>query len=136
MINILFANPISLINTNVGPITHPYYTKFGGNQYTGGKGLQQFQVIEPEKAPETCEVVSEASSSDEGDVTPCPSLSTSEKKLQSPASDSLDSLDSDLSGEDTEEAERFRLVYLSIFASGFTLSGVPQKVIQTREKAT
>ena len=27
MLNILFANPISLIKTNVGPITHPYYTK-------------------------------------------------------------------------------------------------------------
>ena len=25
----VFAYPIHLINTNVGPTTHPYYTKFG-----------------------------------------------------------------------------------------------------------
>ena len=28
MLNLLFAYPIYLINTNVGPTTHPYYTKF------------------------------------------------------------------------------------------------------------
>ena len=28
MLNLLFAYSINLINTNVGPITHPYYTKF------------------------------------------------------------------------------------------------------------
>ena len=27
MLNIRFANPINFTNTNVGPITHPYYTK-------------------------------------------------------------------------------------------------------------
>ena len=27
MLNLLFAYPIYLINTNVGPTTHPYYTK-------------------------------------------------------------------------------------------------------------
>ena len=29
MLNLLFAYPINLINTNVGPTTHPYYMKFG-----------------------------------------------------------------------------------------------------------
>ena len=28
MLNLLFASPIYLINTNVGPISYPYYTKF------------------------------------------------------------------------------------------------------------
>ena len=28
MLNLLFAYPIFLINTNVGPTTHPYYTKY------------------------------------------------------------------------------------------------------------
>ena len=27
MLNILFANPFCFINTNVGPFTHPYYTR-------------------------------------------------------------------------------------------------------------
>ena len=39
MLNILFDNPISLINNNVGPITHPYYTK----QRKGGGGLLIFR---------------------------------------------------------------------------------------------
>ena len=28
MLNLLFAYTIFLINTNVGPTTHPYYTKY------------------------------------------------------------------------------------------------------------
>ena len=68
--------------------------RFGGNQYTGSKSLQQFEVREPEKAPQTCEEVSEESSSDdEGDETSNPSLSASERKLQSLSSDCSNSLD-------------------------------------------
>ena len=35
MLNLLFAYmyPIFLINTNVGPTTHPYYTKYKENTY-------------------------------------------------------------------------------------------------------
>ena len=46
MLNILFDNPISLINNNVGPITHPYYTKQrkgGGGGGGGGGGALNFQ---------------------------------------------------------------------------------------------
>ena len=35
MLNLLFAYPIYLINTNVGPTTHPYYTKFDGFSFLG-----------------------------------------------------------------------------------------------------
>ena len=37
MLNILFAIPISLINTNIPPTTHPYYTKFQAHAVVDGK---------------------------------------------------------------------------------------------------
>ena len=33
MLNLLFAYPIYLINTNVDPITHPYYANFENLEY-------------------------------------------------------------------------------------------------------
>ena len=35
ILNLLFAYPIYLINTNVGPTTHPYYTKIDGGARPG-----------------------------------------------------------------------------------------------------
>ena len=43
LLDTLFANPFRFINTNVGPITHPYYTNF----YSGwclGMLLRQFWI--------------------------------------------------------------------------------------------
>ena len=44
MLNLLFAYPIYLINTNVGPTTHRYYTKYEHNahKYVDEYTINQF----------------------------------------------------------------------------------------------